>query len=88
MEHKTVVVVCGHVFRAEREITLVLHDSDGIWQLACGGHDHPEDCSDFEPVGLEHLLERQPNLVDVLDMPPGFVAELDANAWTRTVDVG
>ncbi len=87
MEHEAIVIVCGHLFRSEREVKLVLHDSDGIWQFVCGGHDHPEDCSDFEPVGLEHLLERQPNLADVLDMPPGFVAKFDANGWTRTVDV-
>jgi hypothetical protein len=86
VEHRTIVIVCGHVFKAEREVALVLHDSDGIWQLVCGANDHPEDCSDFEPVGLEHLLERQRNLADVLDLPSGSIAEFDADGWIRTVD--
>lgn len=69
--------VCGHVFRNERPAKLVVHHADGVWQLVCGEHDQPEDCSDFEPVGLEHLLERQEDLSEVRKIDRGWVAEQD-----------
>ena len=79
---ETTAIVCGHVFRNEREVKVVVHHSDGLWQLVCGRHDHPEDCSDFEPVGLEHLLERQPNLSEVTDLQRGWMAERSGGGWT------
>jgi len=82
MNNETTTIVCGHVFRAEREVKVVLHHSDGVWQLVCGGHDHPEDCSDFETVGLEHLIERQSNLMEMLDLKRGWIAELEPTGWS------
>ena len=70
-------IVCGHVFRSERQVRLVVHHLDGVWQLVCGENDHPEGCSDFEPVGLEHLLERQKDLLDVRNLDRGWIAERD-----------
>jgi hypothetical protein len=82
METETTAIVCGHVFRDERPVKVVVRHSDGIWQLVCGGHDHPEDCSDFETVGLEHLVERQADLAEVAaDLKPGFMAEKEADRW-------
>ena len=78
---ESTAIVCGHVFRNEREVRVVIHHSDGVWQLVCGFHDHPEDCSDFEPVGLEHLIQRQPNLLDVLEMRLGWMAEQTSHGW-------
>jgi hypothetical protein len=60
---------------------VVIHHSDGVWQLVCGGYDHPDDCSDFETVGLEHLTERQIDLQDLTDLKPGWLAERAANGW-------
>lgn len=74
---ETTAIVCGHVFRNERRVKLVVHHADGVWQLVCGEHDHPEDCSDFEPVGLEHLLERQEDLSGIRTIDRGWMAEQD-----------
>ncbi len=79
---ETTAIVCGHVFREERQIKVVIHHADGIWQLVCGEHDHPDDLSDFETVGLEHLIERQANLAEITDLKRGWMAELDSNKWT------
>jgi len=49
--------------------------------LVCGEHDHPEDCSDFEVVGLEHLIERQPNLAGLSNLKLGWLAEWTSNGW-------
>lgn len=82
MATETTSIVCGHVFKEERPVKVVIHHSDGVWQLVCGAHDHPEDCSDFETVGLEHLIERQANLMEVVGLKPGWIAELDeAHQW-------
>lgn len=81
MTFEKTAIVCAHVFRNERPVRVVLHHSDGVWQLVCGGHDHPEDCWDFETVGLEHLLERQKDLSELSDLQPGFMAEKEANGW-------
>ena len=72
---ETISLVCGHVFRNERRVRLVIHHDDGGWQFVCGERDHPGDCSDFEPVGLEHLVERQPELVALLQTRRGAVVE-------------
>jgi hypothetical protein len=82
MTTETTAIVCGHVYRDERPIRVVIRHVDGVWQLVCGAHDHPEDCSDFEPVGLEHLTERQANLAEIIDLKRGWIAEQDeSGSW-------
>lgn len=78
---ETTAIVCGHVFRAERPVKAVIHHADGVWQLVCGANDHPEDCSDFETVGLEHILERQPDLMELVSLERGSLAEASASGW-------
>ena len=77
MKIETTSIVCGHVFRDERPVKVVIHHLDGVWQLVCGEHDHPDDCSDFQPVGLEHIIEKQDNLSEIIDMKRGCIAEQD-----------
>jgi hypothetical protein len=79
---ETTAIVCEHVFNAERDIKVVIRHRDGVWQLVCGEHDHPEDCGNFEVVGLEHLIERQPNLIEVADLGRGRLAEQGVDGWT------
>ncbi len=76
-----IALVCGHVFRNEREVKLVIRHSDGGWQLACGEYDHPEDYGDAEFVGINHLLERQPNLASIGELKPGYLAEKSGEGW-------
>lgn len=42
---------CGHVFRREREVKLVLHEK-GDWQSMCGGTDHSGPDGKFVLVGV------------------------------------
>ena len=77
-------VVCAHIFNAERPVTVVVHHSDGVWQLVCGGVDLPDVCSNFEVVGLDHLFDRQDNLFEVRDLQRGCMAELEDGRWEIT----
>src|SRR5262245_17659813 len=79
---ETTAIVCAHVFKNERQIKVVIHHSDGVWQLVCGENDHPEDCSGFEVVGFEHLIARQSNLARLADLQSGWLAEWTSNGWT------
>ncbi len=74
--------VCSHVFRAERPILLVCL-TDGEWQCLCGGN-HPDD-EEPHVVGLNHLIERDSSLTEVLDLEEGWEAERNGpnDVWTK-----
>jgi hypothetical protein len=78
-----IAVVCGHVLRDERPVRLVVHHADDGWQFTCGGHDHPQDVSDFGTIHIGHLLARQPNLNVCLTLDRGYLAEASADGWDR-----
>jgi len=78
-------IVCAHVFTGERPVSLIVHHSDGAWQLVCGARDHPADCSDFETVGIEHLIDRQPNLSELPELKTGWLAEWQTGGWQTMV---
>lgn len=80
--HDLIGIVCGHVFRDERPISVVIHHSDDTWQFVCGGHDHPDDCSDFEAVGIAHLIDRQSNIREAAELSRGWMAERTPAGWT------
>ncbi len=76
-------LVCGHVFRDERPVMLVIRHADGGWQCTCGKYDHPDDFSDFKVVGMNHLVARQDNLVLVAELKPSWLAEFDSDKWNK-----
>lgn len=70
---------------------MVTRDEDD-WTCVCGGEDHTQDASDFAVVGLEHLVDRDPTLAEVLDLPVGWEAERakPGSPWERvatTLDI-
>jgi hypothetical protein len=81
---ETRAIVCGHVFREERRVKLIVRHHDGVWQFTCGDHDHPEDLADFEVVGANHIFERQENLSPIMDLLPGRLAEMIDGEWQIT----
>lgn len=81
VEIEAVALICSHVFKYERPIKVVIHHDDGVWQLVCGDGDHPDDCSDFRTVGLEHLIESQSNISDILNLECNHIAELIDGKW-------
>ncbi len=71
MNNEIPVFVCGHVFEKKRPVLLVMYDDD--WQFLCGG-EHDED-EVPRVVGLNHLIDDDPSLRAVLDLPPNWGAE-------------
>jgi len=74
--------VCSHVFEKTRPVLFVSR-ADGDWQLLCGGaHDEGEVP---RVVGINHLLDEDPSLREILDLPADWEAERSAQgkAWQR-----
>lgn len=64
--------ICRHIFAESRPVLLVSH-ADGDWQFLCGdGHDVGELP---HVVGLNHLLDRDPSLEELVDLPVNWEAE-------------
>lgn len=82
MERERAAFVCSHVFEGSRPIRLVAHE-DGDWQFLCGEEHEPGDVP--RVVGLNHLIERDSRIGEVLDLPQGWEAERhDSGAsWIR-----
>jgi hypothetical protein len=78
---ETAAFVCSHVFEDSKPILLVSRE-DGDWQLLCG-HAH-DDNERPHVVGLNHLLERDPTLIDIASLQPEWEAERTSPAmpWT------
>jgi hypothetical protein len=63
---ETGVFVCSHIFANTHPVLLVSR-ADGEWQFLCGAADHEARLPAV--VGLNHLLERDPSINRVLDLP-------------------
>jgi hypothetical protein len=79
--------ICSHVFHATRPVLLVARE-EGDWMFLCGElHDEDER---YHLVGMNHLLDRDPSLKDVLALPDHFEAEREAVGrewrWTPISD--
>jgi hypothetical protein len=69
---ETQAFVCSHVFHDTRPILLVARE-DGDWMFLCGDlHDEGEE---YHLVGMNHLIERDLAINEVLLLPDGFEAE-------------
>jgi hypothetical protein len=66
--------ICSHVFRNERPILLVAHNKNGDWQFLCGEADH-SDGDIPHIVGVGHVLDRDPSLEELRNLPLGWSAE-------------
>ena len=75
--------VCSHVFEKRRPVLLVMR-ADGDWQFLCGEEDH--DMAEIpHAVGLNHLVDDDARLEQVLDLLAGWEAERAAvdSSWVR-----
>jgi hypothetical protein len=79
---ETRAFICQHVFDDVRPVMLVCR-SDGDWQLVCGSSH--EEGEGPRLVGLNHLLDRDPTLNEIVDLPDEWEAERSevGGAWTR-----
>ena len=64
--------VCSHIFENTRPVLLVCKE-DGDWQFLCGG-EHPED-EIPKVIGINHIIDRDKSLVELLDLPDNWEAE-------------
>lgn len=79
---ETAAFVCGHIFRMESVILLVSKQG-GDWQFLCGaGHEAGELP---KVVGLNHLINRDASLNELLDLPDNWEAEREnsVSPWKR-----
>ena len=83
---ETGVFICKHVFKNERPVCYVCL-LDNQWQMLCG---QPDDFTgeDVRPhlVGLNHLLDRDPTLHELHDLPVDWQAERERPGapWKRS----
>ena len=78
---ETPAYICSHVFKNSQPILLVCREG-GDWQFLCGGsHDNETP----KVVGINHLFERDPTLLEVRDLPMDWEAEREAvgSPWIR-----
>lgn len=78
------VFCCGHVFRRERLVRLVMR-LDGDWQFLCGGDDHQAPERPHH-VHVGALVAHDPSLSEVSDLPAEWEAERTelGSPWVRT----
>ena len=69
----TAVFICSHILDGREKILFVSHDADdGAWQFLCG-KEHNE--SDARIVSLKYVLDLDPTIVNLKDLPLGYCAE-------------
>ena len=82
MNRESAAFICSHIFNDTHPVLLVARES-GDWMYLCGQvHDEQEE---YEVVGAEHLLERDPTLREILDLPDNSEAErfTQGGTWIR-----
>lgn len=85
-EESPLVLVCDHVLAFEREVGLIVHHADGMWQLTCGLPDHSEEGASVRPVHIHHIIDHSPDLADVmLGTPPGHLSDRIDGRWIVSV---
>ena len=84
LPYETKSYVCIHVFDASRDVLLVNRE-DADWSLVCGDP-HPDDAAFYRVVGIGHVIERDPTLLEILDLEPNEEAEREVvgGAWRRS----
>lgn len=83
MTTEKLAFICSHIFDKSRPVLLVSREG-GDWQFLCGG-EHPADELPHV-VGMHHLLDFDPSLREILDLPSGHEAERGSTEapWIRT----
>jgi len=82
MSREVLAFVCSHVFEKGSSVLFVSR-ADGDWQLLCGGAHEEGEVP--RVVGINHLLDDDPSLREILDLPTDWEAERPAHgkAWKR-----
>ena len=72
------------VLRGELPALVVSHTDDGLWLVADGIHE-PDDSDALRLVHLGHLVDQDPTLRELADLPRGVQAVRDSvgGPWVR-----
>jgi hypothetical protein len=79
----TAALTTAHVLDRSLPVVLVAHDSDdGMWQFLCGT---PNNSKDGRIVCLGCIIQKDPSLFEIADLPTGWSAWRDApgQEWHR-----
>lgn len=76
--------VCVHVFDGAKPVLYVTRP-EGDWCALCGD-DHPDGASSYRVVGLNHVLQQDRTVAEVLDLAPNEEAEREVvgGPWVRS----
>jgi hypothetical protein len=79
--------VCIHVFENTRPVKLVVRDEDG-WSFLCG-EVHPDTPDSYRVVGAGHILDRDPSIRLLENMPENWEAERESlnDEWLITPSI-
>jgi hypothetical protein len=81
-ETSPLVLACDHVIASDRPIRLIVHHSDGMWQLTCGEYDHSPEGATMRPVHIHHIVDDQSDLGEaMLKTPRSHLSELTQEGW-------
>ena len=73
LPYETKCYVCLHVFERTRPVLYVTRP-EGDWCALCGDG-HPSDASWYRVVGLGHVVDDDPSIMEVLDLQAEEEAE-------------
>lgn len=75
--------ICSHIYLDTHPVLLVSR-AGGDWQFLCGGGHENDEVP--KVVGLNHMLDRDPSLRDLMDVPEDWDAERASvgEPWLRT----
>lgn len=62
----------NQIMSDELPLLLVTHDEDGDWQFVHGSE--TDDLANAALMHVEHVLERYPEIAELADLPPGWIA--------------
>jgi hypothetical protein len=81
INREVLIYVCSHVFLRSSPVLLVMRE-DEDWQFLCGKA-HPGELP--RVVGMNHLLDDDPSLHQIVDLPADWEAErkFAGAPWTR-----
>jgi hypothetical protein len=82
---KAATFTTTHVLNDKKDITHVYHDEeDHGWQFHYAG---PKSAADAMLVAMMEIVEYDPSVLEVADLPPGWMAVRDRRgaAWRRMV---
>jgi len=83
LAQNTRAYVCIHVYEDTRPILYVTR-ADGDWCFLCGDG-HPDNADQYRVVGRGHLIDRDPGLLELMDLAPEQEANRDnvGSPWIR-----